>query len=82
MPIPGSPGPGSATMPADLSDDDATGSDQEIEKGIDAINALRVTMRRAGMTNCADALDDVFVRCLKDYMEQRDAADSGNCGEH
>jgi 3-deoxy-D-arabino-heptulosonate 7-phosphate (DAHP) synthase len=39
-----------------------------IEQGIDAVDLLRVEMRRLGMTACADALDDAFAHCLRDYM--------------
>jgi len=39
-----------------------------IETGIDALNVLRVEMRTAGMTTCADALDETFALCLRDYM--------------
>ncbi len=68
--------------PASMSSELDNGDDKEIEKGIDAIDVLRVTMRRAGMTDCADALDDVFVRCLKGYMDRRDAAGHGNNQPH
>jgi len=51
----------------------------EIEQGIDAIDRLRGTMRRAGLSECADALDHVFVKCLKDYMSRKDAA--ANAGQ-
>lgn len=39
-----------------------------IERGIDAIDQLREKMRQAGMTDCADALDEVFIRCLRNYV--------------
>jgi hypothetical protein len=48
----------------------------EIEQGIDALDRLRGTMRAAGMSDCADALDEVFVRCLKDYVERKGAGGS------
>lgn len=44
-----------------------------IERGIDAIDQLRDKMREAGMVDCADALDEVFIRCLRDYVTRRDA---------
>ena len=43
-----------------------------IEKGIDAIDQLREKMREAGMVDCADALDDVFIRCLRNYVTRDD----------
>ncbi len=59
---------------------DADPSDQEIETGIDAINLLRMTMRKAGMWDCADALDEAFVKCLKDYMARKDATGTSEMG--
>lgn len=43
-----------------------------IERGIDAIDELRDKMRDAGMIDCADALDEVFIRCLRDYVTRGD----------
>ncbi len=67
-------------MPGKTGNGDADPSDQEIEEGIDAINLLRVTMRKAGMADCADALDEAFVKCLKDYMAHRDATGTSGTG--
>lgn len=39
-----------------------------IEQGIDAVDRLRGQMREAGMTECADALDEAFVCCLKNFV--------------
>lgn len=39
-----------------------------IEEGIDAIDQLSTKMRQAGMIDCANALDEVFVRCLRNYV--------------
>ena len=50
---------------------DSPVSDREIERDIDAIDRLRETMRRAGLLECADALDHAFVKCLKDYMARK-----------
>jgi len=52
-------------------EDNTGGSDpsfKKIERGIDAIDRLRVEMRKAGMTACAEALDNAFAHCLRDYM--------------
>jgi hypothetical protein len=40
----------------------------KIERGIDAVNALRLDMRKAGMTACADALDQAFAHCLREFL--------------
>lgn len=45
--------------------------DQAVEHAIDAVDWLRSQMRRMGMTACADALDEAFVKCLQDYLEHR-----------
>lgn len=47
---------------------DTAERDRVIEGGIDAVNRLRAEMRKAGMTACADALDEAFAHCLRDYM--------------
>lgn len=53
-----------------------------IERGIDAINALRVEMRKAGMGACANALDEAFAHCLRDYVTlQADDASSPEAEE-
>lgn len=43
--------------------------DRAIEQGIDNLSKLRSDMREAGMTACADILDEAFVRCLQAYLE-------------
>jgi len=43
-----------------------------VERGIEAIGLLRVQMREAGMTDCADALDEVYVQCLRDFVTRAD----------
>lgn len=43
--------------------------DMAIEQGIDTIDQLRVDMRAIGLTESADALDQVFVKCLGDYVQ-------------
>ena len=49
----------------------------KIERGIDAVNALRLDMRKAGMTVCADALDQAFAHCLREFLALKgDPADS------
>lgn len=60
--------------------------DQAIESGIDNLGRLRRDMRHAGMIDCADALDEAFVKCLKAYLDRRavnrpnppNAADEGD----
>jgi hypothetical protein len=49
----------------------ATTLDQSIEHGIDSLARLRGDMRQAGMTDCADVLDEAFVRCLKAFVDRR-----------
>ena len=46
-------------------------TDETIERGIDAVDGLRVEMRKAGMTACADALDEAFVKCLQNYVTRK-----------
>ena len=48
--------------------------DRAIEQGIDCLAQLRTDMRQAGMTECADMLDEAFVKCLKAYVERRAAS--------
>jgi hypothetical protein len=45
--------------------------DQAIESGIDNLGRLRRDMRHAGMVDCADALDEAFVKCLRAYLDRR-----------
>ncbi len=45
--------------------------DEGIERGIDAVDGLRVEMRKAGMAACADALDEAFVKCLREYVTRK-----------
>ena len=39
-----------------------------IEEGIDAIDQLATKFRQVGMIDSANALDEVFVRCLRNYV--------------
>lgn len=69
-----------------------TALDQAIESGIDSLGRLRRDMRHAGLTDCADALDEAFVKCLKAYLDRRavnrpnppnaEAGDDGSCEGH
>jgi hypothetical protein len=40
----------------------------KIEQGIDAVNILRIEMRKAGLNACVDALDRAFAHCLSDLL--------------
>lgn len=44
--------------------------DQTIADGIDSLDRLRNDMRRAGLFDCADLLDEAFVTCLKAYVDR------------
>ena len=48
-------------------------SDWEVEAGIDEIDRVRSTLRRAGFDDSADALDEAFVKCLRDYVARKGA---------
>jgi len=48
-----------------------------IEARIDAIDWLRREMRRLGMSDCADALDQSFVRSLQAYVILRNRQEGG-----
>lgn len=59
-------------------------SDREVEAGIDEINRVRSTLRRAGFGDSADALDEAFVKCLRDYVARKSArprADDDEAGD-
>jgi hypothetical protein len=47
------------------------GIDRAIEQGIDSLAQLRTDMREAGMLECAEILDETFVKCLKAYVDRR-----------
>ena len=47
-----------------------------VEEGIDAIDRLATKMRQAGMNDCANALDEVFVRCLRNYVARTEGSDA------
>ncbi|OYW82957.1 MAG: hypothetical protein B7Z26_01930 [Asticcacaulis sp. 32-58-5] len=47
------------------------GIDRAIELGIDSLAQLRSDMREAGMLECAEILDEAFVKCLKAYVDRR-----------
>ena len=49
-----------------------------IEEGIDAIDQLSTKMRQAGMIDCANALDEVFVRCLRNYVARIEGPEAAN----
>jgi len=55
-----------------------TPSAEEVEWAIDTIDRLRVTIRRAGLCDGADALDQAFVQCLRDYMASKPAEAKGD----
>lgn len=55
------------------SDDSRKASEQIIERGIDALNAMCVEMRKLGMIACADALDGAFAICLREVVARYDA---------
>ena len=38
------------------------------ERAIDAIDFLRREVRRTGLLDCAEILDESFVRCIKAYV--------------
>ncbi|ADU14080.1 hypothetical protein [Asticcacaulis excentricus] len=48
------------------------GLDQAISRGIDSLGRLRADMRQAGLTDCADLLDEAFVCCLKAFVGRRE----------
>jgi hypothetical protein len=56
----------------------AAAIERAIQRGIDALDLLRVLMREAGMTVCADALDDAFAKCVKEYIERKDDGTIGH----
>ena len=47
-------------------------TDRDIDAGIDAVNKLRTVMWGAGLLACADALDEAFACCLRDYVARQD----------
>ncbi len=48
-------------------------SEQIIAHGIDALNAMCIEMRKMGMIACAEALDQAFAVCLREYVARHDA---------
>jgi uncharacterized protein (UPF0212 family) len=59
-------GPETANISADR--------DLATEQAIDALDYLRIQMRRAGLPDCADVLDEAFVMCLRAYVAHKRAA--------
>jgi hypothetical protein len=55
----------------------AAAIEHAVKRGIDALDLLRVLMREAGMLACADALDDAFAKCVKEYIERKDEGTIG-----
>ncbi len=53
----------------------------QVEQGIDVVDWLRKTMRSLGMLDCADALDDAFVKCLHAYLALFEGDGSANAIE-
>jgi hypothetical protein len=45
--------------------------DLATEHAMDALDYLRVQMRKTGMPDCADVLDEAFIRCLQIYIAQK-----------
>lgn len=45
--------------------------DLATEQAIDALDYLRIQMRRAGLPDCADVLDEAFVMCLRAYVAHK-----------
>ncbi|HTM81555.1 hypothetical protein [Asticcacaulis sp.] len=52
--------------------------ERAIQRAVDALDLLRILMREAGMTACADALDDAFAKCVKEYIERKDDGTVGH----
>lgn len=60
--------PSKAFVPSQAADTPHVDRVRKWEDGIDIINTLRVEMREAGLIKCADALDEAFAHCIRDFL--------------